>query len=114
MSTKQEIIIADLRRRAHRCAIIADLCKADGDRLGTLQFLAESIASFEAAKAMASVSDYTAPHLLALLENARARGRAEALRKQPRPRRATPQYLIRLAARLRAEQITQATHESTP
>jgi hypothetical protein len=109
---KQEIIAA-LRKRAHRCEIIADLYKADGDRLSALQYLLEAIASFEAAKAMALVSDYTTPHLLALLENARAQGRAEALRKQPRQRRATPQYLLRFAARLSAHD-SQATNESTP
>jgi hypothetical protein len=113
MSTKQEII-ADLRKRARRCEIIADLYKADGDPLGTLQYLAESIASFEAAKAMALVSDYTAPHLWRLFENSRAQGRALARRKQPRPRRASPQSLLRLAARLRAEQLPQASNNESP
>jgi hypothetical protein len=108
MKTKQEII-ADLRKRAHRCEIIADLYKADGDHLSALQFLAESLASSEAAKMIDAQAEWAAPHLMQVLINSRAQGRALA-RRQPRPRPRT-QSLIQFAARsaaarLRAEQIT--------
>jgi precorrin-4 methylase len=109
---RQEIISA-LTARARRCELLSSLYNGQGDRLGTLQYLLEAIASFEAAKAMALVSEYTAPRLMQVLINARAQGRAEALRKQPRQRRVTPQWLLRFALNRAAKRLTQA-NESTP